>query len=185
MSARRVHVLAGFAPAGRRVRAACACGYLTTPRVDEARAARALESEHASGREECDRCGRDRRDAEPAHRWRHDHLRLLVGGEPVDDVLAAVLATRGDDGAWLAWHERDQVLVCRDELEECARLAEQRTRVVDLDDAPPGRRLVLRLIPGGGAPRPRRSTSPPPPRRLKLLRGTGARGTGSDGPGDR
>lgn len=44
---RRLHFPTGYAPAGRgKVRAACHCGWTTTPRVDRKRAFQALLDEH-------------------------------------------------------------------------------------------------------------------------------------------
>lgn len=139
-------MLAGFTPAGRKVRAVCTCGLLTTPRVDEARAADA-RSEHANSHVVCARCGRDREDRNLFGQERYNHLRMLVDGEPMDmpTALAEVLAI-GDDDRWTAWRERDQVLVCRDDLELCAALTESRTRLTALETAGPAR---LQVIPGG------------------------------------
>src|SRR5262249_8522645 len=57
-----VHLMDGFLPAGRKVRAVCSCGYQTSPRVDERRALQALESEHGYTRPVCVLCGRDYED---------------------------------------------------------------------------------------------------------------------------
>jgi hypothetical protein len=55
----RVHLMDGFAPSGKRVRAVCSCGYATTPRADQNRALTALLSEHGYTRPVCALCGRD------------------------------------------------------------------------------------------------------------------------------
>jgi hypothetical protein len=55
----RVHRMAGFAPAGARVRAVCACGHATTSRVDEAAALRALRDAHPFTAAVCALCGTD------------------------------------------------------------------------------------------------------------------------------
>lgn len=42
----RVHLPNGFLPVGKRHRAVCTCGWMTTPRATEARALNALVSDH-------------------------------------------------------------------------------------------------------------------------------------------
>lgn len=43
---RTVHLPTGYTHVGKKIRGWCACGYSTTPRVDQARALDALLSEH-------------------------------------------------------------------------------------------------------------------------------------------
>lgn len=136
-------MLAGYTSAGRKVRAWCTCGWQSTPRVDERRALDALESEHGFSDSVCARCGRDRgHDLVLTWRERYTHLQLLVDGEPHADVLAAVRASYATDEAWSVWRERDQVLVCADDLETCRALATQRQ--ADVDEPPP--RPTLRVV---------------------------------------
>ena len=124
---RRVHLMAGFAPSGKRVRAVCSCGEATTPRADQARALAALLAEHGTTRAQCALCGRDH-DGESWQRIR-DALTIL------DDPL---------DGEFLA---------CRDMPRSCREGAAQRQ--VHLDRAafdalgvakPPP---ALRVVKGG------------------------------------
>jgi hypothetical protein len=56
---RRVHLMQGFAPSGRRRRAVCSCGQTTTPRADDARALAALLAEHGTTEPVCALCGHD------------------------------------------------------------------------------------------------------------------------------
>ncbi|MCU1630642.1 MAG: hypothetical protein JWP64_5591 [Pseudonocardia sp.] len=119
-------MFAGFTPAGRRVRAHCTCGDVTTPRVDERRALDALECEHGTSRTFCDLCGRDR-SVDLTHRNRFVDLRLLV-----DERTG------------------DQLLVCADDEQACRELAAQHQ--VELDRAALGvetPRPTLRVIDGG------------------------------------
>lgn len=55
----RVHLPAGFKPAGLRVRAVCHCGWTSTPRVDQRRALAALAEDHGWSEPKCARCGRN------------------------------------------------------------------------------------------------------------------------------
>jgi hypothetical protein len=123
---------AGFTPAsGGKVRAYCSRGERTTPRVSEARALEALESEHGYSTGTCGLCERDRSDIDLTRARRYDHLEILT--DPVNG---------------------DQILVCRTDQEGCRARAEQRQ--VQLDrrarghDAPwPPHPPTLRVLPGG------------------------------------
>jgi hypothetical protein len=126
---RRVHLMAGFAPSGRRVRAVCSCGEATTPRSSEARALAALLAEHGTTRAQCALCGRDYQ----GQSWQQIRDGLVV----LDDRL---------DGEFLA---------CRDMPQSCRDGAAQRQ--VHLDRAAfdalgiPKPAPVLRVLPGGSA----------------------------------
>lgn len=126
---RRIHLMTGFAPSGRRVRAVCACGYATTPRIGEQRALDALQAEHGSSRPQCALCGRDY----AGHSWqqlRDTDLRILT-----DPATGA------------------QFLVCRELTQDCSDGAAQRQ--LHLDRAALESRGLpvpaprLRLLPGG------------------------------------
>src|SRR5688572_17243954 len=69
---RRVHLPWGYLPSGKRVRAACSCGWITTPRVDKRRALDALLSEHGYTDPVCATCETDH----SRHSW--DELRNKV-----------------------------------------------------------------------------------------------------------
>ncbi|GLY55198.1 hypothetical protein [Lentzea sp. NBRC 102530] len=56
---KRVHLPSGYLPSGKRVRAGCWCGWITTPRVDQRRALEALLSEHGFTDPVCKLCGAD------------------------------------------------------------------------------------------------------------------------------
>lgn len=131
MKAPRVHMLAGLEPVGRqgRVRAWCVCGWVTTPRVSGDRALDARANEHGCSDPVCARCGRNREDLWGFSADRYEHLQLLVGGQPVRDVLAKVIAAVRDDDLWQAWRGQEQQLVCSDDLEVCGRLTESRARL--------------------------------------------------------
>ena len=88
MSPRLVHVPAGTLPSGRRFRAVCSCGWVSTPRVDERRAVEALETEHGYQDAVCAPCGRDRDD--PGLPWgdRYRHIEVLTDPASGDQVLA-------------------------------------------------------------------------------------------------
>lgn len=125
---RRVHLMDGLAPSGRRVRAVCSCGHATTPRADEDRALAALTAEHELTRPQCALCG-------------HDYT-----GRSWQQLARADLRILTDSTG-------DQFLVCRDMPRSCADGAAQRQ--VHLDRAafegfglpvPPP---TLRVIPGG------------------------------------
>lgn len=75
MTGDRVHLPGGFLPSGARVRAVCLCGWVTTPRVDQARALAALLDGHGHDEPVCVLCGKDYNDR-PAQRWR-DGLQVL------------------------------------------------------------------------------------------------------------
>ena len=96
---RRVHMPAGFTPAGRKIRAHCTCGYRTTPRVDERRATEALESEHGETKPVCDLCGREHFEQGGRRSRRFDHLRVLV-----DDATGHQFLVCSDDEP--ACHDR-------------------------------------------------------------------------------
>lgn len=100
---RRVHILAGVTPSGKRWRAHCACGYPTSPRASRERAIEALETEHGYQDAVCALCGRDRSEGLP-HSRRYDHVRVL------------------DDPD----RPGDQFLVCRDDEQACHDLSAQR-----------------------------------------------------------
>ena len=79
-----VHLPAGYLPSGRKVRAACSCGFLTTARVNEARALAALLTEHDYTDPVCAICGKDHRYARAyesaVSRWeslRHHLIEIL------------------------------------------------------------------------------------------------------------
>lgn len=117
---RLVHMPDGFTPASRgRVRAHCSCGYCTTPRADEVRAAVALDSEHGETQPTCELCGRE-------------HFR--PGGDWARRFDA--LQVRTDDGTG------DQVLVCADDERACWERSARR-------HAQQSQRPALRLLQGG------------------------------------
>jgi DNA invertase Pin-like site-specific DNA recombinase len=134
---RRVHVPAGFLPAGvngDKVRAVCACGWKTRARPDEQKARATLESQHGHMEPVCHLCGRDRQDPDRPYQYRYDHLEVL---------------TDPDTG--------DQLLVCADDQTACRDASAQRQ--VHLDRAAadalglPDIRPSLRVIPSpDGAP---------------------------------
>lgn len=146
----RVHLLAGFTPAGRRVRAWCSCGEVTTPRVNQDRALQALQVEHGTSTPTCERCGHEHRHPLPD---RNEHLQVLVNGRAVPNLLDVVVTASRYDEAWLAWREAEQTLACAD-LDAC----QARTVSHEWPEAPV--RAVqpptLRLIPGRRADGPRR-----------------------------
>lgn len=123
-----VHLMAGFLPSGRRVRAACSCGYTTTPRTDEARALAALRAGHELSTPVCALCGHDY----TGRTWRQ--LRDL-------------------DLRILTASPTEQVLACRDLPQSCLDGAAQRQLHLDraalegLGLPVPAPRL--RIIPGG------------------------------------
>ncbi|OJF14509.1 hypothetical protein [Couchioplanes caeruleus] len=126
---RRVHLPAGFLPAGRRSRAVCTCGHPTTPRADEARALTALLTEHGSTRPVCSLCGRDF----------DDFPREALIGRSVQILTDPV--------------SRAETLVCKDAPQSCREGAAQRQ--VQLDRAAydelgiEGPRPRLTVLPGG------------------------------------
>jgi hypothetical protein len=126
---RKVHLMAGFAPSGHRVRAVCSCGEATTPRASQARALAALLAEHGTTRPRCALCGRDYEGLS----WQRIRDGLVV----LDDRL---------DGEFLA---------CRDMPRSCRDGAVQRQ--VHLDRAAfdalgiPKPSPVLRVLPGGSS----------------------------------
>ena len=125
---RRVHLMDGFAPSGRRVRAACTCGVATTPRVNETRALDALQSDHGFTPPVCALCGHDYEGRTWLQIVRHD-LQILK-----DSI----------DGEFLA---------CRDMPQACRDGADQRQMHLDREafDAfgIPTQAPKLRVIPGG------------------------------------
>ncbi|MEU1813210.1 hypothetical protein [Micromonospora aurantiaca (nom. illeg.)] len=54
-----VHLVSGFLPSGRRVRAVCSCGHTTNPRPDDDQALTALRAEHELTTPVCALCGHD------------------------------------------------------------------------------------------------------------------------------
>ena len=124
---RRMHLMAGFAPSGTRVRAVCSCGEATTPRADQARALAALRAEHGTTHPQCAVCGHDYE----GQSWQR-----------IRDAL--VILDAGADGEFLA---------CRDAPKSCLDGAAQRQVHLDraafdalgVDKPPP----VLRVLPGG------------------------------------
>lgn len=125
MSSRRVHVPAGTFLSGRRFRAACSCGWVSTPRVDERRAVEALETEHGYEDAICALCGRSRDDMGLPWADRYRHVEVLT--DPASG---------------------DQFLACSDDQEECRTLSAQASQ--KLTEV---RRPVLRVIQGGSAGR--------------------------------
>ena len=124
---RRVHLMAGFAPSGRRVRAVCSCGEATTPRASMQRALAALLAEHGTTRPRCVLCGRDYEGLS----WQQVRDALVV----LEDRL---------DGEFLA---------CRDMPQSCRDGAAQRQVHLDraafdalgIEKPAP----MLRVLPGG------------------------------------
>lgn len=124
---RRAHLMAGFAPSGKRVRAVCSCGEATTPRADQARALAALLAEHGTTRPQCASCGHD-----------YDGL----SWQQIRDAL--VVLDLGADGEFLA---------CRGTPQRCREGAAQRQVHLDraafdglgLTKPPP----ALRVLKGG------------------------------------
>jgi len=82
---RRVHLMNGFLPAGRRVRAVCSCGYRTTPHTDEFRAREALATEHGQSQPRCAVCGRDY-EGRP---WQQILIDLQILTDPIDGEFLA------------------------------------------------------------------------------------------------
>jgi hypothetical protein len=109
---RIVHIAAGFTSSGDRVRAACSCGFRTTPRVDRRRALVALQ-QHGLDPPVCTLCERDARDRSPATSTVLDQYRRL---EVITDPETG-----------------EQFLACRDDRRACNDLA--RRRQVELDRA--------------------------------------------------
>ena len=93
----QVHVLSGILGGGRRVRAACWCGFTTTPRVSTERVLAAFGAEHLADSLVCDRTRGDL-----DYLGRPKSLRVLEAGPG------------------------EQVLVCRDDEWTCSDLAQQR-----------------------------------------------------------
>ncbi|MFC9898543.1 hypothetical protein ACFVMC_33035 [Nocardia sp. NPDC127579] len=58
-AASRVHLPSGYLPVGKKFRAVCACGWLTTPRVTEERALDALLKDHGWTAPICVLCEKD------------------------------------------------------------------------------------------------------------------------------
>lgn len=124
----RVHLVSGLLPAGQRVRAVCACGHATSPRVDEARALDALRAEHPLSAAICALCGHDF----TGRSWQE--LRDV-------DLRILVLASG------------EEFLTCRDMPQSCRDGYQQRQMHLDraafegLDLPVPAPQL--RIIPGG------------------------------------
>jgi hypothetical protein len=118
----RVHLPSGYRPADRRVRAACSCGFTTTPRADERRAREALEREHGSSASTCVLCGRNRADPRLPASQRYERL----------DVVSDAVT-------------KEQYLICGDDPVTCLDLTDQRhaARAVAAVAAP---RPRLRLV---------------------------------------
>lgn len=98
VTGRKVHLFDGYTPAGRKVRAWCHCGWMTTPRTTLARAFEALMVEHGYTDARCARCGSDRDS----------------GWKRAPDMHGDFTVVR-DGGA--------ELLVCRTDTEECCRLS--------------------------------------------------------------
>lgn len=131
------HIPGGFLSSGARIRAACSCGWTSTPRVDEAHAKLALESEHGLSAPLCALCGRDRgrEGVAMADRYRD----LVVVSADHDDASETFLVCR---------NER---VICHD-LTAQAQVHLDRAAFESLGMSAPGPRL--RVIPGG---QPKRS----------------------------
>lgn len=83
--ANQVHLPWGYLPSGRKVRAACSCGFLTTARVDEARALAALLTGHGYTDPVCAVCEKNHHYARAyesaVSRWdnlRHNQIEILT-----------------------------------------------------------------------------------------------------------
>lgn len=130
---RALHFLAGFAPAGQKVRAVCHCGEATTPRVNRARAREALEAEHGFTSPECALCGRDAA-ADSTIGFDEAYRRLRV--VPITDPLPG---------------EQPEFFACRD-TDTCLPIARERQHEADKAAfLALGMRPNLRLIQGGAA----------------------------------
>lgn len=130
----RLHFYAGALPAGRKVRAVCHCGYVTTPRVSLERARDALDVEHGFTSVVCQLCDRDLQ--ELAGPRGHDLAVRAARVVPVPDPLPG---------------EAAEFFACRD-TDTCYALA--RAIQHELDKAASlalGMRPQLRLIRGGAA----------------------------------
>ncbi|MFF5037900.1 hypothetical protein [Nocardia salmonicida] len=71
----------GFLPVGKKVRAVCACGFVTTPRVNKDRAVYALTTEHGYTDPVCVLCGRNHLEGRSLHHWealRNKHIEILT-----------------------------------------------------------------------------------------------------------
>jgi hypothetical protein len=94
---RQVHVLAGIFGGGRRIRAACWCGWTTTPRVTKERALAAFRAAHPTDPLVCALCGRTR--SEPDYLGRPAALRVLDDGELPPILVCRDLDRACRDGA--------------------------------------------------------------------------------------
>jgi hypothetical protein len=81
----------GFLPVGQRVRAACACGFTTSPRVDSDRALQALLTEHGHTEPKCVLCDRNHLQGQSLRDW--DAVRRRV--EILPDGAGSFLVCRG------------------------------------------------------------------------------------------
>jgi len=103
----RVHLPAGFSPAGRRVRVVCHCGWASTPLVDQRRALAALVQEHGWSEPTCGRCGRDRTPSgispdDQALLGMHRDVQIVPAGRPGTEMLLCATDIPGCDGIWAA-----------------------------------------------------------------------------------
>lgn len=124
-----IHLPWGFLPVGKRVRAACSCGFRTTPRVDQSRAQDALLSEHGFTRPVCQLCDADHE----GHSWLELRTRYV---EIVTDPATG-----------------EQFLACRGMPRSCSDAARQKQLHLDQSVAAAFGielpRPSLRLIHGG------------------------------------
>lgn len=82
-SPRRVCLPWGFRPAGQRIRAACSCGFTTTPRASRDRALDALLAEHGHTDATCVLCDRDHLEGSSLRQWdalRNWRIEILSDG---------------------------------------------------------------------------------------------------------
>jgi hypothetical protein len=83
---RRVHLIDGLAPSGRKVYAVCSCGFRTTPRVSEGRALAALVQTHPLTDPTCALCGAEH----AGHGWlalRSRYVQILTDPATGDEFL--------------------------------------------------------------------------------------------------
>lgn len=128
-----VHLPSGYLPVGKKIRAVCACGWMTTPRATEDRALTALLQDHGWTAPICVLCEQDHQ----GHVGR-DWAALRREVEILDDPRGGTF------------------LVCRDSPQSCRDRADQRMLHLDRAaaegfgiDVP---RPRLRVVEGGRFP---------------------------------